>query len=112
MRPNRKNEFAFSKATWYPCALRFNYYFLIIITIIDGQTSSRPLLVFPVMEVTKTSVLPGTVGIGTGPNFRAQFPWLRGILMAAMMPVPGLYSVFCSSLSLKSIAYYILLLIF
>ena len=47
MRPNRKNEFAFSKATWYPCALRFNYYCLIIITIIDGQTSFATLSRIP-----------------------------------------------------------------
>ena len=33
---------------------------------------------------------PCTPRWGLGLNFRAQFPWLRGILMAAMMPVPGL----------------------
>ena len=62
---------------------------LIIITISTLKLPRNPCARIPRHEGHQDP-LYSPVGIGTGLNFRAQFPWLRGILMAAMMPVPGL----------------------
>ena len=64
---------------------------LIIITISTLKLPRNPCARIPRHEghQDKPRPLYSPVWIGTGLNFRAQFPWLRGILMAAMMPVPG-----------------------